>query len=147
MHGEVTLIEGALSVDDRGEVVFCNGFDMKAVRRFYRVSNHKPGFIRAWHAHKKETKFVLALSGSAVVAAVKIDNWDSPDKKSAVHRYVLSKKKPAIMVIPAGYANGFMTLSAGTELMFFSDRTLEETKEDDYRYDAYYWDPWEVKAR
>lgn len=145
MHDKVTFIEGTLFVDSRGQVSFCNDFDMRTVRRFYMISNHKSGFIRAWHAHKEETKFVMVVSGEAIVAAVKIDNWDSPDKNAQVYRYVLNDKKPGILVIPAGYANGFRTLNSGTQVMFFSSATLEESKDDDYRYDPYYWNPWEIK--
>lgn len=147
MHDKPVKIEGAIVVDDRGHLLFANDFDMAPVRRFYLVSNHEAKFIRAWHAHKNETKFVLVVSGAALVAAVKIDNWDSPDKGAEVHRYVLSEKKPGLFVIPAGYANGFMTLAPGTQVMFFSNRTLAESAGDDIRYDAYYWNPWEIVPR
>ena len=44
------LIEGGLAVDDRGSVAFVNDFDLAVARRFYVVSNHSAGFVRAWHA-------------------------------------------------------------------------------------------------
>lgn len=147
MNERPILIEGAVSVDDRGQLSFANGFDMKPVRRFYLVSNHESGFIRAWHAHKKEDKYVFVVSGAALVGAVKIDNWEVPDKNAEVHRFVLSDKNPAVLAIPAGYANGFMTLTPGAQVLFFSDKTLEESKGDDFRYDARYWDPWHVMPR
>lgn len=147
MIDKPALIEGGIAVDDRGQLTFANNFDMQPIRRFYLVSNHETKFIRAWHAHKKENKFVFVVSGAALVGAVKIDNWDSPDKKAEVHRYVLSDKKPGILAIPAGYANGFMTLEPGTQVMFFSDKTLEESRGDDFRYDARHWDPWEIVPR
>jgi len=147
MSGSVTFIEGKIAVDDRGQLLFCNDFDMKPVRRFYMVSNHEPKFIRAWHAHKNEAKYVAVLSGAALVAAVKIDNWETPDKSAQVHRFTLSDRKPGVLFIPQGHANGFMTLKPDTLLMFFSTSTLEESKGDDCRYDAYYWDPWTVQPR
>lgn len=147
MYSKVTFIEGMLAIDDRGELLFCNKCDMKSVRRFYLVLNHEAKFIRAWHAHKKEAKFVLVVSGVALVAAVRINNWGSPDKNAAVERYILSDKKPGVLFIPKGYAHGFMTLVSDTKLMFFSTSTLRQSREDDYRYDAYYWDPWEIAPR
>jgi dTDP-4-dehydrorhamnose 3,5-epimerase-like enzyme len=42
--------------------------------------NHAAGFIRAWHGHKKEAKYVLVVKGSALVCAVGIDNWVNPSK-------------------------------------------------------------------
>jgi len=144
---EPFLIEGGLSVDDRGEVGFVNEFDMHSVRRFYTVCNHKAGFVRAWHAHKKERKFVTVVNGAAIVGAVCIDSWEKPSKDLYVHRYVLSEKKPAVLFVPSGYANGFMTLTEDTKLMFFSTAMLEESEGDDIRYDADYWNPWVIIER
>lgn len=144
---EPLLIEGALSVDDRGEVGFINGFSMDGIKRCYTVANHSAGFIRAWHAHKNESKYVTVIRGAAVIAAVKIDDWQKPSKSAKVHRFVLSGKKPAVLAIPGGFANGFMSLTADTKLMFFSSATIEESKGDDFRFDARYWDPWQVIER
>lgn len=141
------IIDGDLAVDDRGQVTFINGFDFKGVKRFYMVSNHKQGFVRAWHAHKKEAKYVLVVKGSAVVAAVAIDNWDKPSKDAEVNRYVLSEKKPKVLYIPAGYANGFMSLTEDAQIIFFSTSTLDESLGDDIRYDARYWDVWTAEER
>ena len=142
------LIEGGLAVDDRGEVSFVNDFDFAGVKRFYTVTNHQAGFVRAWHAHRCEAKYVTVLRGAAIVAAVWIDDWDNPSKDDDyVHRYVLSAHKPAVLYIPAGYANGSMSLTSDTLLAFFSTATLQESRDDDVRYDARYWDIWEVIER
>ena len=144
---EPVLFQGDVFVDDRGSVGFVNDFDMAPVRRFYTVTNHEHGFVRAWHAHKKEEKYVTVVKGSAIVAAVRIDNWKEPSKDSKVYRHVLSAKKPAALFIPKGYANGFKTLTTDAKLMFFSTSSLEESQGDDIRYDAYYWNPWDVVER
>ena len=80
------------AVDDRGAVSFVNDFDFKDVKRFYIVENHKQGFVRGWHAHKKESKYVMVVKGSALIGAVQIDDWDNPSKDLKVNRYVLVKK-------------------------------------------------------
>jgi dTDP-4-dehydrorhamnose 3,5-epimerase len=147
LNSEPLLITGELCVDDRGELGFVNGFNMSGIKRFYSVKNHKAGFIRAWHAHKNEEKYVTVISGAAVICAVLIDDWDKPSKKAKVHRFVLSANKPSVVFIPKGYANGFMNLEKGTKLMFFSTSTIDESKGDDFRYDAYYWDPWKIVER
>lgn len=141
------LIEGAKTVDDRGSVSFVNGFDFAGVRRSYLVANHRQGFVRAWHAHRREAKYVTVVSGAAVVAAVAIDDWDRPSKAAEVHRFVLSADRPAVLYIPAGHANGFMSLTGDAKLMFFSTSTVEESREDDVRFDARYWDAWSVEER
>ena len=141
------LIQGDSAVDDRGVLQFANDFHFEGVKRFYLVSNHKVGFVRAWHAHRHEAKYVAVVDGAAIVAAVAIDDWDNPSKNRQIHRFVLSADKPAVLYIPTGYANGFMSLTEDTKLIFFSTRTLEESRGDDIRYDARYWDPWQVIER
>lgn len=141
------LIEGGVSVDDRGFVAFVNGFGFEDVKRFYTVGNHRAGFVRAWHAHRHEAKYVTVVRGAAVVAAVAVDDWQAPDTSAQVHRYVLSTQRPAVLFIPSGYANGFMSLTDDATLMFFSTSTLEESRGDDIRYDARYWDAWQVAER
>ena len=141
------LIEGGLAVDDRGEVRFVNGFHFDGVKRFYAVSNHQPGFVRAWHAHRRETKYVFVSHGAAIVGAVEIDDWEKPGRTSQVHRFILSAAKPAVLHIPPGYANGFKSLEADTQLMFFSTATIEESRGDDVRFNARHWDIWTVEER
>ena len=141
------LIQGGLAADDRGEVSFVNEFTFAGIKRFYVVSNHRTGFVRAWHGHKHEEKYITVVSGAAVVCAVKIDNWEHPSKKSEVHRYVLSAAKPGILYIPMGYANGFMTLTSDAKLVFFSTASVEESMKDDIRFESRYWDPWQVTER
>jgi len=144
---KINLIKGGLVVDDRGTVSFVNDFTFQDVKRFYIVENHKQGFIRAWHAHKNEGKYVLVIKGSAIVAAVELDNWDNPSKDLSVSRFVLSEKSPSILFIPKGHANGFLSLSDDLKIMFLSTSTLEESLKDDYRFEAHYWDPWKIEER
>lgn len=142
-----TLMSGGLSVDDRGEVAFVNDFNFNGVKRFYTVSNHRAGFIRAWHAHREEAKYVTAVTGSAVVGAVKVDDWEKPSRALSGDRFVLSSRKPSVLYIPPGYANGFMSLTDDLKLMYFSTATLEESARDDVRFDSRLWDIWEVVER
>lgn len=141
------LIEGGLAVDERGIVSFVNAFDFKGVKRFYTVSNHRVGFVRAWHAHRNEAKYVYVARGSALVAAVKIDTWERPSRDLPVERFVLSADRPSVLYVPEGYGNGFMSLTPDALLFFFSTSSLEESRGDDIRFDSRYWDPWHVTER
>lgn len=146
-----TLIEGSIAIDDRGSVSFVNGFDfagapmMPPVRRFYLTRNHRLNFVRAWHGHKKESKYVIAVSGAALVCTVGISGeypaLADPD------RFVLSASRPAVLFIPPGYANGWMSLTEDAQLLWFSTATLDESSKDDCGFPARYWNPWEVKER
>lgn len=133
------ILEGGSSTDDRGTVRFVNEVDFKNVKRFYLVSNHSKGFIRAWHGHKKEAKYVLVVKGAAIVGVVNSDE--------EVERFVLSDKKTQVLYIPPGHYNGFKTLTDDTQVMFFSTSTLEDSLDDDFRKPADTWDIWEVKSR
>ena len=74
---ELKQVEGGIHIDERGAVSFVNDFQFDQVKRFYTVRNHRSPFIRAWHGHKKEGKYVTVVNGSAIIGAIKIDNWDS----------------------------------------------------------------------
>ena len=81
------MIEGGIAVDDRESLIFVNGFDMESIFRFYTVINHNSGFVRAWHAHKQEAKYIAIVNGSAIIAAVEVDNWDQSH-----HLYLFLRK-------------------------------------------------------
>lgn len=147
MANKPRIIEGKLFIDDRGELSFFNDFEFDSIKRMYIVSNHQSHFVRAWHGHKNESKFITVIKGSAIIGAVIVNDWDEPSKKVKVYREVLSEKNPAIFYIPAGYANGFMNIEKDTKLLIFSTSSLEDSKDDDYRYEWNYWNIWEIEQR
>jgi len=134
------LINGDVSVDDRGSVRFVNDFNFNGVKRFYQVENHSKGFIRAWHGHKKEGKYVYVVNGSALVGIVNMETEE-------VNKFVLSSQTPKVLWIPPGYFNGFKSLEEGTKIIFFSTSTLEESLGDDIRMPHDKWDIWSEDYR
>lgn len=144
---EVMHLKGGISIDDRGQVSFVNDFDLSGVRRFYMISNHSQGFIRAWHGHKEEGKYFTVVHGAAMICGVKIDDWVEPSKDAEVHKFVLSEKSPSVLYLPPGYANGSMSLTSGAKIMVFSTSTIEQSLSDDIRFPSRYWDPWQVEER
>lgn len=147
MTDNPTLIRGQCAVDDRGAVSFVNDFKFADVKRFYTVTNHRSGFVRAWHGHKYEAKYCTAASGALLVCCIQIDDWNKPSANLPVHRFVLSEHTPAVLHVPPGYVNGFMSLTEAAKIMFFSTSTLEESMKDDIRFPARQWDPWRVEER
>ena len=134
------LILGGISVDDRGSVRFVNDFNFNDVKRFYQVENHSKGFIRAWHGHKKEGKYVYVSSGSALIGVVNMDT-------EKVEKFVLSSKTPRVLYIPPNNFNGFKSLEENTVILFFSTSTLEESLGDDIRESHDKWDIWNEDFR
>lgn len=144
---EVTYLPGGSATDERGTVSYANGFPLGSYKRFYTIQNHEIGFVRAWHGHKYESKAYFVLAGQVVVGAVKIDDWDNPSVDCKVETKVMTADSPGILFIPGGYANGFMSLTADAKVILFSDFTLEQSKEDDIRFDSHRWNPWEEFRR
>lgn len=149
---KIKTIAGGVSVDDRGSVRYANDFKFENVKRFYQVENHRSGFIRAWHGHKNEGKYVYVAKGSALIAAVPLDTMFQLKEKQFVgspeiFKTVLSSTNPKILFIPAGYANGFKSLESRTIIQFFSTSTLEESLNDDYRFDYDLVDVWKEEFR
>jgi dTDP-4-dehydrorhamnose 3,5-epimerase-like enzyme len=141
------LIQGQIVIDDRGAVSFVNDFSFPSVKRFYTVTNHRKGFVRAWHGHKHETKFCTAVRGALLVCCIEIDNWTEPSLDLKINRFVLSEHTPSVLHIPPGYVNGFMSLTDAAKITFFSTSTLNESLSDDIRFPARRWDPWRVEER
>ena len=147
MKQKLKPTDGEITIDDRGELIFCNNFDMKKIKRFYHISNFSTPFVRAWHGHKIEDKYIMITKGSALIAAVQVDDWKSPSKSLNIKTFLLNDKKPKLLFIPGGHAHGYKTLLPDTRLVIFSTATLKESLKDDYRYEAYYWNPWKIKER
>jgi dTDP-4-dehydrorhamnose 3,5-epimerase len=104
------------------------------------VENHKQGFIRAWHGHEKEAKYVYVASGAALVGAVNFET-------NEVEKVVLSSEKPGVLYIPQRHFNGFKNLVDNTVILFFSTSTLEESKGDDIRKPYNHWNIWQEDYR
>ena len=147
MSDTVKVLQGGAAVDDRGKLQFCNDFNLDAVQRFYVVSNHRQNFIRAWHGHKRESKFAYVVTGAALFGVVKVDDWGNPDKDLTVDRQVLCEQNSDVLFIPSGHAHGFKTLTKDTKVIFFSTAEVSESLKDDFRFEFDYWNPWEISQR
>jgi dTDP-4-dehydrorhamnose 3,5-epimerase len=176
----VNVIPGGIAVDDRGMLSFCNGFNFKDVKRFYMVENFAPGFVRAWHGHKEEGKYVTVVSGSAIIGLVdlrRFNDWNYYNKLAfdqediiisggdltgeqddelqdwygaLQHRHIVTARKPSVIYIPPGFANGAMNIEENTKIMYFSTKAMGEAPlDDDYRFPVEYWDEniWKVEQR
>lgn len=145
----IEILNVSRTYDDRGDVLYCNDFNFiqKKIKRFYQITNNNINFVRAWHGHKKEDKFLLVLKGSFKICVVKIDNWKNPSKTLPVKQFVTNSNDPKIIHIPGGYAHGTQNLIADSKLMVFSTFSLKQTIKDDYRFSSNLWYDWQIKFR
>ena len=149
MNKKINIIDGDISIDDRGKLSFVNGFNFLNVKRFYQVENFNLNVVRAFHGHMREEKYVYVSSGSIILCLAKLSADKTLNKKDKPERIVLSATKPKIVHIPSGYANGFKVLEENTKIIFFSTTTLEESSGDDYRfpYDYFGKSIWNIDNR
>lgn len=136
------LITTFIYIDDRGIIQGTNSLDLSKldIRRFYIVTNHKQGFIRAFHGHKEEKKYLYVIKGAITV---KIIAFEDVELKNNIHTYHLNSNN--LLVIPNGYYHGYKNLTQDTIIMVMSNKTLDESTKDDYRlkYDYFGSEIWE----
>lgn len=121
------IIPGAEFVDDRGVLIYNNNCDMASfgIKRTYVINGHR-GFIRAWHGHKIESKLMQVVAGRMRIRLVNMANL-------AEHYCFYLKDNGDILHVPAGFYNGLQHLTDNSSLLVYSNTTVEESKEDDYR--------------
>jgi dTDP-4-dehydrorhamnose 3,5-epimerase-like enzyme len=136
------IITGAMHADQRGTISFINDFTFSGVTRFYAIQPADTNTVRAWQGHKQENKWFHVVSGAFKVVAVKIDNWESPSNQCEIFEYTLEAGKPVILHIPNGFANGFKALQPDSRVMIFSDFTIQQSVNDECRYDQNKWFKW-----
>lgn len=138
-----TIIQGKVASDDRGSVRFVNEFNFSGIKRFYQVQNAQIGQVRAFHGHMKEEKFVYVTSGRIMLCAVRLTDAINPSKAEKIYRFDLDVDNPCVVHIPAGYANGFKSLTSDAKVIFYSNASVEQSMADDYRFSSdYFGDIW-----
>ena len=145
--------------DVRGHLLpFSDFIDPNLINRVCAVGNFGKGVIRGIHYHKKEWKIYSVITGAAKFLSVDIPE-ELVDKGSEfeiknyleenpenIKSYVLSERSPGVLVIPSWYANGWISLADNTNVIFMSNLSFEDAKDDDYRFNPFVVSPdrWSV---
>jgi dTDP-4-dehydrorhamnose 3,5-epimerase-like enzyme len=119
------IINGNSFIDERGVVRYINNFDLSSIVRMYCIEPSL-GVIRAWHGHKVEKKWFYAAKGRFLVKLVDMNSYNKMD-------FELTSVESNILEIGGGYYNGFQALEEGSVLLVFSNFSLDESKNDDFR--------------
>lgn len=135
----IEFIVGGIAKDTRGQVRFVNDFDMSLVKRFYIIKNADTELIRGWRAHRIEQRWFYVLSGCIVVDIVEIDNWKKTSYDLPVRREIFNASEHNVIHVSAGYATAFQALEADSELLVFSDYSIDNAANDDYTYPLDYF--------
>ena len=134
----------------------CAGMISCLPRRAYFIHNSRQEVIRGFHFHDYETKYFVVLRGMAKFVAVpaigdvQINGGESVHTfdENNINTFVLTDKRSQILIIPPGYANGWMSLTDDCLLLALSSSTFEQSKNDDRRYAPdLFGDVWSVEPR
>jgi dTDP-4-dehydrorhamnose 3,5-epimerase-like enzyme len=142
MGDQPMLVKGGHFTDERGTLRFVNDFDLKEVKRFYFIKHPDTSFVRAWQGHQFEQKYFYPITGSFVVAWVKLNDYENPSDELIPEYHILTAANCEILAIPKGYANGLKALEPNSEIMIFSDMYLEESVDEKIRYPSNKWFDW-----
>ena len=118
---------------------FANAFNMDEIVRFYEIAPANQEYIRAWQGHQREKKWFHCLSGAFVINLVEIDDFSGPSPDVTPLRFELNAMEPNILAVPSGYATGIKACSENARLQVFSDASLKDSSEDDYRFPLETW--------
>lgn len=143
INSSPSLIPGSAIYDERGSITFCNDFDMAQVRRMYLIAPASTKVIRAWQGHRKEEKWFYCLSGAFEIKLIEVDNFDNPTSTSPVQSFLLNQNQPQVLHIPGGFASGIKAVSEDSKLMVYSNFTVDESMQDNFRYTIDTWNVWE----
>lgn len=132
-------ITGGIFTDSRGTIKHVNDFTFQGVERFYTIYHPNTEVIRAWQGHRVETKWFYVIQGSFKLQWIKIDDWDSSGKNLIPESLILTAQESKLIKIGPGYANGIKALEPDSIIMLFSDKSVEESKKDDYRWGVDYF--------
>ena len=120
-----------MHADARGNLRFCNDFDMREVKRFYTISNSKAEPKRGWIGHKRETKWFFPLKGTTVIRIRPMED-DECSNVQNVRMFELREDEPKVLKVPGG--NWFLIEQDGNaEVQVFSNCKVGEFPNDDFR--------------
>lgn len=137
-------IEINCHVDDRGFLYQIYGNYLEKfpeVKRIYVVGNFGRGTIRGFHKHLEEWKSYFVANGAAKFVLV--------DESKNILTYVLGINQPYVLIVPPKYFHGWISLEDNTLLIGLSNKSLEESLDDDIRIGPFEFgkEVWEVRPR
>ena len=142
MYNDIFLIKGGVYIDIRGRLRFVNDFNMDGIKRFYCItpSNEKP--VRAWQGHEKEKKYFYCMKGAFKIIILPLKQCQNNIANPEIKMFELTEENSDILVVQKGFVNGFKALKPKSELLVFSDLSVDESKNDDYRFNEKRWIDW-----
>lgn len=140
--------------DDRGylyEIIHDTDFFVPHIAQVYVVGDPGRSVVRAFHKHRELHDWFCLVRGSAKFAFVD-DRRESPTyKKTDV--FVISGRRPALIVVPPGVYHGWMSLEDDTIMLSVASHVYDREHPDEERVSPHAFDDlfgkdiWQVEAR
>jgi dTDP-4-dehydrorhamnose 3,5-epimerase len=120
--------------DERGhlfEILRADWPEFAEIKQVY-VTCCNPGYVKAWHYHKKQDDKFAVVNGKAKI--VLYDAREESPTKGETSEFVVSEKEPKLIIIPRGVYHGFMALDGKPAYIVNSPNQVYNYKEpDEYR--------------
>lgn len=139
-----TLIKGGLFRDERGSLQYVNDENPGNYRRFYIITHPNIDIVRAWQGHKTEEKSFFVIKGDFTIAVVRPGNFEAPSSKDSPELFKMKSEDNLFLKVPGGCYTGIKACVPDSVLLIFSDSTLEESKNDDFRLPKDRWVDWQT---
>ena len=134
-----------VNADERGflmEILRCDDEIFERFGQTY-VSLNYPGVVRAWHWHKKQTDYFVAVKGMIKVPLY--DIRDGSPTRGEVNEFFLGENNRIVLKIPPGVVHGYKTIGVEPSLLLnYPTEPYNRNEPDEYRLP---WDSPEVPYR
>ena len=118
---KVTIVEGEIFRDARGQISSLNNFHFPGVERCYIIHHPDKSVVRGWNGHQFEKKWFYCIKGAFTLGLVEIDNWNKPSLDLKAEIYELSESESKIICVPEGYNRYKKQIRQYIHILVFSD--------------------------
>ena len=146
-------------IDDRGylyEIIHATDDYLPKFGQTYVVASPVRGTIRGFHRHdllwdyfcvvRGTGKFVVARHADADVKAASAEGRSM--KPDQIETFILSERKPAMLIVPPGHWHGWMAVEDETIVVSTGSEVYDREKPDEVRVSPdVFGDVWVVKGR
>lgn len=102
------------------------------------ISTTRPGVIKGWHAHTRQTDRFVCVRGSVLVALCDLTSNLDPFHWKVSEVVLDAHKSPRVLTVPPGYAHGWMALDhADGDAWILNLCSHEYDGTDEFRRDPY----------
>lgn len=135
----VRLRQLARHVDERGSLTELLRADWPEFSGFAQatLSVNRPGVIRGWHWHERQTDLFVIVSGMAKVPLY--DAREGSPTRGELNEFLLGDENFASLLVPPGVYHGYKTIGTVPALILnFPDRPYDPAHPDEKRvpYDS-----------